>query len=342
MLSALTQAHIRSLVSAVRYVPSSFLLAVLAGPAPAADPLQTIAYPDRPIRLVVPYPSEGVADTLGTLLARHFEMAFNIRVFIENRPGQGGNVGAAVVARAAPDGYTLLVGAVATHVENPALYGDRMPFQGVDDFAPIALLAQVPVVLAVRTSLPVQSVKELIALAKEGPQPLKFASPAGGAIGAIGRALFSRGAGVDFLNVPYPGSVAAAYALASGAVDVTLISGTRALDSYVRTERVRIIGVAARERSKLLPDVPLVTDTIADFSLIGAFGLFAPKGTHREIVQRLHRSARAALVAPAAAKQLAEHGIEPATGSTADFELLLRQELVTRTKLILDAGIQPE
>jgi tripartite-type tricarboxylate transporter receptor subunit TctC len=232
------------------------LLAILAGialivgtgPAPAAD------YPTKPIRLVVPFPPGGTTDILARAVAQKLAETWNQQVIVDNRPGAGGNIGADLVAKAAPDGYTLVMGTVGTHAINPNLYG-KMPYDHVKDFAPVILVAGVPNVLVVNPSLPVHSVKELIDYAKANPGKLNFASSGNGTSIHLSGELFKTMAGVQMTHVPYKGSAPALADLMGGQVQLMFDNLPSSL-GLIKGGKLRAIAVTSTTRAAALPDVP--------------------------------------------------------------------------------------
>jgi tripartite-type tricarboxylate transporter receptor subunit TctC len=306
--------------------------------SPAVPILEIVSYPNRPVRIVVPWPAAGAADVLARTLAEPLEDHFRQRVSVENRPGAGGNVGSELVAKSAPDGYTLLVGAMDTHVINPVLYGARMPFRGLDDFQPVSLVAYATVVLAIQSSLPARSVTELIALAKARPGQLRFATAGEGSNSHLLMAMFGKRAGIAFADVPYKGSAAAVADVAAGNVDLVFNAYT-AVEPFERSGKLRVLAVTAQRASSPLPAVPPLSETLPGFELVLYYGLFAPRGTHRDIVDRLNLRANAALQSPVVRARLAAQGLEPARVSAAEFENILRADSVKWAREVAALGL---
>lgn len=293
--------------------------------AGAPDIVDVATYPSKPIRMVVPWPAGGAADTLARTLAEYFQDVMKQRVIVENRPGGAGTTGTALVVKAAPDGYTLLVGAMDTHVINPTLYGKRVPFNGIDDFQPIDLLAYATIVLAVHPSVPARSVSELIALAKARAGQLRFNSAGEGSNTHLLTILLERGAAIRTLQIPHRGSVAAANDVAGGNADA-LFSSWAVIEPLARAGKLRPLAVTTRDKAPSLPNLPTLADTVPDLNLGIYYGLFAPRGTPSEIVQRLNRHSNAGLQQAGVRARLLEQGLESQRSTPEQFEKQLRDD----------------
>src|SRR5438552_13835540 len=235
-------------------------------------------YPTRPIRLVVPFPAGGTTDILAREVGQRLSMTLGQPVVIDNRPGAAGNIGADLVAKSAPDGYTLLMGTVGTHAINASLYA-KMPYDHVKDFAPIILVAGVPNVLVVNPSLPVNSVQELIAYAKANPGKLNFASSGPGTSIHLSGELFKVMAGVQMTHVPYKGSAPALQDLLGGQVQLMFDNLPPSLP-HIKAGKLRALAVTSVARSPALPDVPTIAESgLPGFEASSWFGILVPAGT---------------------------------------------------------------
>jgi tripartite-type tricarboxylate transporter receptor subunit TctC len=306
--------------------------------AHAADPAAT--YPAKPVRMIVPWAPGGSTDVLARIVAQRYGEVFKQTFVVDNRPGASGNIGSDLVAKAQADGYTLLVGSMSTHVMNPALFS-KMPFLGVDDFAPVALLAYVTNVLVVHPSVPVNSVRELIALAKVKPGQVSYASAGVGSTNHLSAALFERLAGVQMLHVPYKGGAPAVVDLVGGQVNV-FFTGLTNVQEHARAGKLRILAVTEKKRADSLPNMPTVAETLPGYELAVYYGMFAPKGTPKEIVMKLNSEANRTLQLPEVKTRLTALGVEPASLSPQQYENILRADLAKWTKIIREIGAKAD
>jgi len=293
------------------------------GSVRANDPIAQLAYPSRPIHLIVPWPPQGGADLLARLLADRLSVSLRQRVTVENRPGGGGNSGAEFVAKSRPDGYVLLVSAGDTHVINPVIYGTQMPFKGISAFAPIALLAYSDFALAVNPTVNLASVEELIARAKRDSN-VRMASSGPGTRGHLLALMLQQRAAVDIQVITHSGSAAAAIAVAGGSADA-VFSSYSAMAAQVKAGKLKLVAVSSRRQGSGLPAFGAL---LSEFELELYFGLFAPKGTPREIVQRLNLHANRALEARSARTTLLAMGFEPEPASADAFQRQLAVDSV--------------
>ena len=298
--------------------------------------------PDRPVRLVVPYPAGGPVDASARLLAPKLQEALGLPFVVENRTGAGGNIAAEYVARAAPDGHTLLVGAIATHAINPWLYGS-VSYDAVRDFRHVALLVQVPNVLVVHPELPVRSVAELIAYARARPGKLDFASGSAGSTGHLAGELFKQMTGTYLVHIPYRGAAPAMADLLAGRVHLMFDNLANALPQ-IRAGRVRALAVTTKSRSSFLPELPTLHESgLAGFDLTTWWGLMAPAQTPEAWVERLARAVARALEAPDVRERLRAMGSEaPAVRSPAAFTEFVAAELKTYGPLVRRSGAKPD
>lgn len=316
---------------------SRFAAVLLA--AAALLPVAAVAqpFPTRPIRIIVPYPPGGALDVTARAIAHEIMKQFEQPVVVENRAGAGGNVGSAEVARAAPDGYTLLAITSAIHAINPALYA-KMPFDPNKDFAPIASLVLLNNVLVVHPSVPAKSVQELIALAKSQPGKMTFASSGSGTTVHLSGELFKSMAGVDMLHIPYKGSAPAVADLLAGHVNI-MFENIPAVAQLIRNGKLRPLGVTGAKRSPLFPDLPTIAESgLPGYASSVAYGLVAPAGTPKEIIDRLN----AAAVKGANSKEFRERmeplGYEIIPGSPEDMAEMLKAETVRWAPVIKASG----
>jgi tripartite-type tricarboxylate transporter receptor subunit TctC len=314
----------------IRRLLLAWLVALAAG-------AQAQPYPSKPIRLVVPFPPAGTTDILAREVGQRLTEVFGQSVVIDNRPGAAGNIGSDLVAKSAPDGYTLLMGTVSTHAINPGLYS-KLPYDHVKDFAPVALVARVPNVLEVTPSLPVNSVADLIKLAKEKPGQINFASSGSGTSIHLSGELFKTMAGVDMVHVPYKGSAPALQDLMAGQVQLMFDNLPSSL-GQIKAGKLRPIAVTSAQRAPALPDIPTIAESgLPDFEATSWFGVLAPAGTPPEIVQRLNREIDKWLQSPEAKDKLLAQGAVAAGGSPEEFAAYIRSETDKWAKVIKASG----
>lgn len=313
---------------------SCFLLAVSAAGAFAQ------AYPAKPIRFVVPWAPGGSTDVLARIIAQKLNESWGQPVLVENRPGASGNLGSDVVAKAPPDGYTILVGSMSTHAMNGALYA-KMPFKPVDDFAPVAILAYVTNVLVAHPSVKANSVAELIAFARANPGKLNYASAGSGSTNHLSAALFEKMAGISMTHVPYKGGAPAVVDLVGGQVDVFFTGSTNVL-GHVKSGKLKLLGVTESNRAKVLPDLPTVGETLPGYEMAVWYGMFAPAGTPPEVVAKLNAEANRIMQLPDVTARLAPLGAEVVTHGVAEFGRILRADEQKWSRIIREVGARAE
>src|SRR5688572_22667844 len=252
----------------------------------AANASAAESYPSRPVRMIIPAGAGGVTDILGRVIASRLTDSMGQQVIIDNRPGASGIVGSQIVAKAAPDGYTLLM-VFPSHPVNPALYPD-IPYDTLRAFQPISMVSAVAPVLIVASAFPAKSVKDLIALAKARPNQLNHGSVGSGSMGALAAELLRTLAGIQFTQVAYKGSPQALTALISGELDFYLIGSASTVVPQVKAGRIRALGVGAKQRIAVLPDVPPIGETVPGYEARGWNGILGPAGMPKTIVDRLH------------------------------------------------------
>ncbi|MBP0629728.1 tripartite tricarboxylate transporter substrate binding protein [Cupriavidus sp. AcVe19-1a] len=307
----------------------------LAAPAGASE-----AWPQKPVTLIVPWAAGGSTDILARVLSEHLTRSLGQPVIVDNKPGASGNIGSAMVARAKPDGYTLLVGSMSTHAMNPALMSN-MPFRGVDDFTPLGLLAYVTNTMVVHPSVPAQNVKELVAYARANPGKLAYASAGPGSTNHLSAVLFEKMAGIQMLHVPYKGGAPAVVDTVAGQTQLLFSAGTQTLP-HVKAGKLRLLAVTESKRSPLLPNVPTVAETLPGYELAVWYGAFGPKGMPAELTARLNREINAVMALPEVKAKMNAIGVETATSTPQQFATILRRDADRYGKLIRELGIQGE
>jgi tripartite-type tricarboxylate transporter receptor subunit TctC len=320
-----------------KVMPAAVLaIAALMIFAPHAHP--QAPYPNRPIRLIVPYPPGAGTDFTGREMGAAFSKALGQGVVVDNRPGAAATLGHSLAAKAAPDGYTLLLGTTGGLVSGPALLGSKIPYDPLKDFAHIGLATYVPYALAATASLPVTNVKELIDLAKASPRKLNVASPGVGTPNHIGAAQLMTLTGIELVHVPYKGSSLAVTDVVSGNVQL-IVTGLLQLLPLQRAGRVKILGVGHKQRLKAYPEIPVISETIPGYYNTGWWGIVAPAGTSKQIVERLNGIMNKALATPEVLQRFEKNGLEVATSTPQGYRELIQSDLEMWKKLIRDAKI---
>lgn len=286
--------------------------------------------------MVVPFAAGGTSDVVTRIVSDQLAKLWGVPVVVENRPGAGGNIGADSVARAKPDGYTLLMGTVATHGINSTLYS-RMPYDPVKNFEPITLVASTPSVLMVNPKLPINSVAELVSYAKAHPKELNYGSAGNGSSHHLAGALFESLTGVSMTHVPYKGTAAAVTDLIGGQIQLTFDTLPSAMP-HVRAGTLKALGVSSRERYPALPSVPTVAATVAGFEIESWYGVLAPVGTPPEIVKKLAADFSTVLQQPQIRERLIEQGARPVGNTPEQFSEHIRSELKRWSKVVKDSG----
>ncbi|NDZ18270.1 LacI family transcriptional regulator [Variovorax sp. WS11] len=315
---------------------------ILLAAALAAAPLAAwAAFPERPLRLVVPFPAGGAADLMARGLAQHLGEQLGQQVVIDNRGGAGGTVACEIVARAPADGYTLLFGTMGTQAINPALYS-KLRYHPLKDFAPIALTHITPRVLVVSPSVKARTVAELIALARAKAGQLTYGSAGNGSSSHLSGALFESLAGVDLVHVPYKGSAPLLTDLLAGRVDATFDSFT-VYEEHIKSGRVRALAVTSRTRMAALAQVPTLAEAgLPDYEVSNWLGVLAPAGTPKEVVTALHAAVIRAMSDAGMKRQLTALGIEPAASTPDEFSALIRSEIPKWARLVKASGAMVE
>ncbi|MGB9368823.1 MAG: tripartite tricarboxylate transporter substrate binding protein [Xanthobacteraceae bacterium] len=317
-----------------RLVAALTLVAALA----ASTAGLTQGYPNRPVRLVVPFPPGGPADALGRALADQLNKMWGQPVIIENRGGAGGNLGAEVVARAAPDGYTLLLNA-SSHVINASLY-EKLPYDPIKDFTPVSEVASYMLVLVVHPSLPATSVKDFVAAANGKPDGLSVANAGLGTPTHLAAALFAQASGVKLIHVPYRGAAPASTDLIAGQVPAMFNNPVNAVPQ-VKSNNLRALAVTGAKRLSLLPDVPTIAESgYPGFETRTWYGLFGPAGMRDDVVRKLHADTDKVMRMPEVANNLIAQGWDIAVSPPDQFSIVLQSELDRWSAVVKRAGIK--
>ena len=297
-------------------------------------------YPAKPIKIIVPFPPGGNTDILTRVVAEKLGMRLGQSVLVDNKPGAGANIGAEAAARSAPDGYTLLMGSVASHAIAVTYY-KTLGYDFRRDLAPISMVGVVPSVLVITNTLPAKTVPELIAYAKANPGKLNFASSGTGALIHLTGEMFKLMAGIDIVHVPYKGTALFLPDLIDGRVSMSLDSMPPHLP-HIKSGKLRALAVTSAKRSPVLPDLPTVAETLPGFEAIAPYALFVPTGTPADIVALLNREVNAVLQMPDVRGKLAEQGIDVAGGTTDELAATVIAEIAKWAKVIKDGSIKPE
>ena len=312
----------------------------LAGPAVIATPAYSQSYPSRPVRIVVPNAPASSGDIVARFIAPPLSERLGQPVVVDNRAGAGTMIGGEAVAKSLPDGYTLLMG-FSTLAINPATY-KKVPYDAVRDFAPITHAASLPAAIVAHPSLPVKSVKQLIALAKARPDAIAFASTGQGTFSHATSALFMSMSGIRMLHVPYKGTGPAVSAVLAGEVAVASANVLTTLP-HIRSGRLRALGITSTQRAATAPDIPTVAEAgLPGYESVQWLGLLAPAGTSPEIINRLHKEVVAVLRTPEMKDRLAKDGAEVVGNSPAEFGAYIRSETAKWSKVLKAAGIEPQ
>ena len=311
-------------------------LALLA--AAAATPAAETAYPTKPIRLIVPFPPGGSADPLARAFGAWFSDKLGVPVVADNRPGAGTAIAHALAAKAAKDGYTLILGASSGLTTNPA-FGSKLEYDPVKDFAAVGLSAYVPQLLVVHPGMPAKNVSQLIELAKAEPGKINFASPGAGSVGHLSIELLSAMGHTKFVHVPYKGAAPALIDMVGGRIHALFASVT-ATQPQIAAGRIRAIATGHSRRLRAMPELPTVAESLPGFSNNGWYGIFAPAGTPAPIINKLNAEMKRALANAEFSRHVDLIGMEPAGSTPQELREWVRNELARWKKVVRDAGIQ--
>jgi len=296
-------------------------------------------YPAKPIRIIVPFPAGGIADLFGRVIGQKFNEAWGQPAVVENRPGAGGNIGAEIVAKSPPDGYTLVTGSIGTHAVNVSLFS-KLPYDPIRDFAPVSLIMEAEGLLVLHPSVPVRTVKELIALAKARPGQLSYASAGNGTAAHLSGELFKSMARVDMVHVPYKGNVPAIVDLIAGQTSLLFATMPTVLPQ-VQAGRLKALAVTSSARSPAAPELPTIAEAaLPGYSVTNWIGLFAPAGTPRDIVVKLNGEVVRIMQAPDIQKRLANEGAKFTPMTPDEFTGFVKTEIAKWAKVVKEAGIR--
>jgi len=299
------------------------------------------SYPTKPIRLIVPYPAGGTTDILARLFAMQLGARLKQTVVVENRGGASGAIGSVEVARAAPDGYTLLMASSSTHGINSAVY-KKLPYDAVKDFAPVTMVASTPNIIVVNNSVPVKNLQELIALAKAEPGKLNFGSTSLGGSPHMSAELLKMMTGIDMVHVPYKGAAPMLSDLLGGQIQIGFDNLPSTIN-FVRTGKVRAIAVTTPQRWPGAPDIPTVAERgLPGYDVSGWFGLLAPAGTPKAILETLQQNVAAAEKDPEVAKHMLELGAQPIGNSPEAFAAQIKLDVEKWKKVVQATGVKVE
>ena len=320
----------------IRKVLAATAVAVIS----TVSSLAHAAWPEKPVTMIVPWAAGGSTDILARLLSEHLSQAFGQPFVVENRSGASGNIGSSMVAKASPDGYTLLVGSMSTHTMNQALY-KTMPFDGVKDFTPIAKVALVTNTMVINPSLPVNSVAEFIEYAKARPGEIAYASAGPGSTNHLSAAMFEKATGVQLLHVPYRGGAPAVLDTVANQTKLLFTAGTQSLP-FVKDNKLKLLAVTEGERAPTLPDVPTVAETVPGYELAVWYGVFGPAKMDAGLVKRLNAEINAVLTKPAVVQKLEGMSVQALQSSPDGFAADLQRDAAKFDALIRELGIRIE
>ncbi|HXF66763.1 MAG TPA: tripartite tricarboxylate transporter substrate binding protein [Burkholderiales bacterium] len=316
-------------------------VAAAALAAPVLLPAQAQDYPVKPVRIIVPFPPGGGNDTIARLVGQKLSPALGQQVIVDNRPGAGGTIGAELAAKSAPDGYTLFLAGVASHGINPNLRR-KLPYDPVRDFHGVSLIASAPLLVVVHPSLPVASVKQLVALAKARPGAINFASNGTGGSSHLAVELFKMMTGTDMVHIPYKGLSLALTDLLSGQVQL-MFSSAVAMLPQVKAGKLRAIAMTGAKRSPAIPEIPTVAEAgVPGYETGSWYGIVAPAKTPRPVIERLGREIAAITRSPEISGRLTEEAVIPIGSAPEEFDAHIKRELARWAQVIARAKIAEE
>ncbi len=321
---------------------ASLTLVVVNVSVQAADAKDKSAYPERPVRIVVPFPPGQTVDIVGRMLAERFAEAFGKQFIVDNRAGAAGTIGSSLVARATPDGYTLLIVSNGTLAGNTALWKEKLPYKVIKDFAPVINLIATPQLLVASPSFPYTTVQDLVKYAKANPGKINYALPGVGNSSHLAMEMLRSRAGIDIVPVAYQGSPAAFIDIMSGRIPIMFEAASGVL-AHVRSGKIRAIATGGLERAVFLPDVPTVAESgYPGYSAVPWVGLVAPAGTPKAIIAKLYSEASKLLQTPEGKARIINMGMEPLGMNPEEFSAHIKAEIERWTKVVQEAGIKLE
>jgi tripartite-type tricarboxylate transporter receptor subunit TctC len=315
---------------------AGIVVIAVAWPMPAAFAADA-GYPNKSIRIVVPFPPGGIADVMSRVFGQKFTDSWGQPAVIDNRTGAGGNIGADFVAKSPPDGYTLVMGTIGTHAVNVSLFS-KLPYDPVKDFAPVALVVEADGLLVLHPSVPARTVKELIALARARPGQLVYASAGNGTAGHLSGELFKSLAKIDLVHIPYKGNVPALTDLVGGQTSM-LFATMPTVMPLARAGKLYAMAVTGSHRNPAAPEVPAMAETLPGFEVTNWIGIFAPAGTPPDVVAKLNAEIMRIMKLPEVQARLVTEGAKSRVNTPADFGAFQKTEMAKWGKLIRDARI---
>ncbi|MCE9640961.1 MAG: tripartite tricarboxylate transporter substrate binding protein [Betaproteobacteria bacterium] len=315
---------------------SAAALAIITSALPAAA-ADAPGYPNKSIRIVVPFPPGGIADVISRVFGQKFTDTWNQPIVVDNRPGAGGNIGADIIAKAPPDGYTIGIGSIGTHAVNPYLFS-KMPYDAVKDFAPVALVMEADGLLVTHPSVPAKTVKELIALARAKPGELAYASAGNGTAAHLAGELFKSLAKIDLVHVPYKGNVPAITDLVGGQTSMLFATMPTVLP-LVKAGKLRALAVTGAQRNPAAPEFPAMAETLPGFDVTNWIGIYAPAATPADVVAKLNAEIMRIMRLPEVQTRLVNEGAKSRPNTPAEFAAYQKVEMAKWSKLIKEARI---
>jgi tripartite-type tricarboxylate transporter receptor subunit TctC len=315
-------------------------ISLIAGAIALASPLAQAAYPEKAIRIVIPFAPGGPSDILGRLIAQKLAAPMGQSVIADNKPGAGTNLAAEFVARAAPDGYTLLLMMVGTQAINEAMY-PKLAYNTVRDFSPITLTAASSLILAANSSVPAKTLKDLVTLAKANPNKFNYGTAGAGTPLHLGGLLFNKLAGTNFQHIPYKGAAPAMNDVLGGQIEL-ILAGTPSVLPHIKSGKLNALGVTSAKRSSNAPDVPTIAESYPGFEVELVYALVAPAGTPKDIVTRLNAEVVKLLQEPDTRERLAAQGFEVRTSSPEQLGRYIKSEISKWAPLVKESNVQPE
>jgi tripartite-type tricarboxylate transporter receptor subunit TctC len=305
-----------------------------------AVPAHAQGYPNKPIRLVVPFPAGGATDIFARAVSQKLGEKLGTTIVVDNKPGAGGTIGSDIVAKAPADGYTLLLATSSTHSIGPS-FGNKLPYDAVADFTPIAHVGNAPSIMVVPNNAPAKSVKEWVDYARKNPGKLNYASSGNGTVVHLTSEYFKAQAGLFLVHIPYRGTALAIPDLVSGKVDLLFDSLPSGLP-HVKEGRLRALGITSLKRSPLLPELPAISETVPGYESVTWFGLYGPKGMPADLVARVNAALNQALQEADVKDRLARLGIEPVGGTAQQFIAMAAADMAKWKKIINERKIAAE